>query len=559
MAYLIDQILKEISQEIKTILGVAEIPAIEPANPKFTANFALPCFALARDLKKSPQAIAESITTSLKHESLAKIEAQAGFVNFWLSDLAIGMALESVTKDSHKFGTHNHLAGKKLLIEINNPNAFKDLHIGHAYNSIVSDTLANILELGGGDVHRVSYHGDVGLHVGKSMWAILRFIDGDIKKLDSILPEDRPAFLSKMYVEGAGEYDDNPLVRQQIDDLAKQSFIQDDPLFKKVYQVCFNWSFEYFEKAFDRINCKRSERKFLEHETDSLGRQTVESNIDGVFERSEGAVIFRGDKYGLHTRVFISSQNNTLYEARDLGLLRLKNQEYKPDKSYIVTAEEQREYFNVVFKAAELVLPELAGKTVNLPHGTIKLSTGKMSSRTGKVINIDWLFDTIAEAARELGVTDKTTNQTIVGALRYSMLRVRIGGDIIFDINESVSIEGNSGPYLQYAHARGCSILANLDGKASEELIAELTDDERKLATKILAYPEATAKAVTEMAPHQICSYLYELTQQFNRFYEHNRIVGDPRQQVRANLVKAYVQVLANGLGVLSIPAPERV
>jgi arginyl-tRNA synthetase len=561
MDYIIDQQLAEVTEVIKKLLSLSDLPAIEVANPKFDADFALPCFSLAKQLHKKPQEIAEQIATELEHPAIAKAEAQAGFVNLWLSDQTLGQAVQQIMSKGKTFGSQVLLDKQKIVIEVNNPNPFKDMHIGHAYNSIVADTLANVIELSGNEVHRVSYHGDVGVHIGKSMWAILRYIQRDPSKLQEIPADKRAEFLSARYVEGAGFYDDNPEARAEIEEYSKQSFMVDeldDEVFKQVYATCKKWSFDYFHAALKRLNCTLSEREIMEHEADKLGRATVESHIGDIFEHSEGAIIFRGEPYGLHTRVFISSQDTTLYEARDLGLIQLKYAEYKPDKSYIVTAEEQRDYFNVVLKAAELALPDLSGKTINLAHGTVKLSTGKMSSRTGKVINIEWLFEELSGSLKARGAEKEGLQAGLVGALRYAMLKVRIGGDIIFDIEEAISLEGNSGPYLQYAHARGRSILAKLGDSASKVEQQDLTVDEHKLVIKVLEYPTITAKAINELAPHHICTYLYELTQQFNRFYEHNRIIGDERQNVRAGLVRAYCQVLENGLNLLNIPAPDK-
>ncbi|HYG84311.1 MAG TPA: arginine--tRNA ligase [Verrucomicrobiae bacterium] len=556
MQYILDAVLTEITEKVQQLLNVSTKPIIGPARAEFKADYGLPCFPFARELKKSPQAIAQQVAEGLQHESIQKIEAVGGFVNFTLQPQVLASSIDEVTRLEGRYGEQSHYQGQVQVIETNNPNPFKDMHIGHAYNSIVADTIANLLELGGGDVHRVSYHGDVGLHVGKSMWAILKYAEGDITKLEAIVPAERASFLSKMYVEGAGAYEEDPLEKQQIELLAKQSFILDDPFYQQVYEMCKQWSFDYLDEIIATIGSKHVEKRYLERQADELGRKIVEAH-DEVFEKSEGATIFPGEKYDLHTRVFISSRGTTLYEARDLGLMQLKNQDFNPDMSYIVTAEEQREYFRVVFKAAELVLPELGGKTTNIPHGTVKLSTGKMSSRTGKVLNIEWIFNALRESILQRSPDTTALDETITGALRYAMLKVKIGGDIIFDINEAVSLEGNSGPYLQYAYARGRSILAKLSVAPATEL-GNITADEHQLIMKLLQYPSVTTKAVAELAPHLICTYLYELTQQFNRFYEANRIIGHEREAERAYMVNAYTLILQNSLGVLGIPSPER-
>ena len=255
--------------------------------------------------------------------------------------------------------------------------------------------------------------------------------------------------------------------------------------------------------------------------------------------------------------MFISSRGTTLYEARDLGLMQLKSHDFHPDASYIVTAVEQEQYFNVVFKAAELSLPELAGQTHNISTGTVKLSTGKMSSRTGKVVNIGWLFEEIEKALRARSGDAEAVKDGVIGALRYTMLKNRLTSDTIFDVSEAISLEGNSGPYLQYAHARARSILAKAPAEISGTP-GELDAAERSLARKISEYPEVVALAVGELMPHHICTYLYELAQTFNRFYEHSRVIGDEREAVRLQLVKLYADVLQNGLSLLGITAPNR-
>ncbi|MBC7746461.1 hypothetical protein H7Y40_00575, partial [Pedobacter sp.] len=179
-----------------------------------------------------------------------------------------------------------------------------------------------------------------------------------------------------------------------------------------------------------------------------------------------------------------------------------------------------------------------------------------MSSRTGDVLNIEWLFDqlTVALSARGGEATD---TQTLVGALRYAMLKVRVGSDVIFDIESSISLEGNSGPYLQYAHARACSILKKSTKVAAIDEGTILDEWERRLALKISQYEEVVEVAVRELLPHHITSYLFELAQEFNRFYENSRIIDDHREEIRLSLVQAYTKRLSAGLGVLGIPAPD--
>lgn len=541
-----------VNRVIKDAFGVDYEVELSRPDPKFGDYATNASLKLAEQLKSQPREIAEKLAVKLRqNEKFAEVTiAGPGFINLRLTDETLSSMIQTEAQPV--------LDGQSVVIETNNPNPFKDLHIGHAYNCIAAGTIANLLELGRANVHRVSYHGDIGLHVGKSMWAILRYIDGDKAKLVNLASGERPVFLSRMYVEGSKAYVDDEIAKKEIEELAVQSFELDDPFFKEIYEICRDWSFQYLGEVLKRLGDKPTESQYLESQADSIGVETVKQHIGDVFEESNGAIIFPGERYALHTRVFLSSRGAGLYEARDLGLMQLKNQDFHPAKSYIITGEEQRDYFNVVIKAAELCLPDLKDVTVNIPTGTVKLSTGKMSSRTGEVINIEWLFEKLKEAAKSRSET--VNPEVILGALRYALLKVRIGGDIVFDIEESISIEGNSGPYLQYAHARARSILSKKQSTGPESS-SNLSFDasERSLVLKMTEYQEVLDRAVRELRPHHICNYLYELAQEFNRFYEHNRVIDDEREATRLRLVSEYAEILRAGLGLLGIPAPERI
>ena len=545
---------KAIFETSKTLFGVE--PSVQLTRPDeqfgdYATNVAL---QLAGQLGKSPQEIADQLASKLREILAPQVSeisvVSPGFLNLRLSD-------QSLLAAAHKPEHPNVYAGQTVVIETNNPNPFKDVHIGHAFNSVVADTLANLLEAGGAATHRVSYHGDVGLNVGKSMWAILKFLNGNVANLDTLSEVERPKFLSQKYAEGAAAYEQDDLAKQDIERYAKESFTLTDPLFKQVYETCKSWSFSYIDQVLRLINSRPVERRYLESAADQAGRQIVEQHLGDVFEKSDGAIIFPGEKYGLHTRVFISGRNTTLYEARDLGLIQLKQKDFNPQASYIVTAVEQKEYFQVVLKAAELALPELAGVTRNIPTGTVKLTTGKMSSRQGTAINIRWLFETIEAALKARGAEAAGLHDGMVGALRYALLKNRLGSDVVFDVNEAISLEGNSGPYLQYAHVRARSIIKKSTLQPAEQ-ITQLEPSERSLLAKMAEYPEIMERSVSELMPHLICNYLYELAQVFNSFYEHNRVIGDQRETERLMLVSSYADVLEEGLSLLGIPAPQQ-
>lgn len=512
----------------------------------YSTNVAL---QLAREVGKPPREIAEQIAEGLRatgdYQEISV--AGPGFINLRLSDAALITELAI---------QHDHQRAGQVVIETNNPNPFKAMHIGHAFNAILADTLANLLEADGATTHRVSYHGDVGAHVGKSMWALLKYIEGDINKLHAVPASERNSFMSRMYAEGAAVYKTDDAAKQEIINLAKQSFTLEDELYHDVYETCKAWSFEELDTIVARLGNKPVEKRYLESQADQLGVDTVKKHVGDVFIENDGALVFPGSEYGSFDNAFVSSTGRGLYGARDLGLMQLKATDYHPDKSYIVTAEEQRDYFKGVIKAAELCLPELKDVTVNIPTGTVVLPAGKMSSRTGDVVEIAWLFEQVAKAVEERG--GAPTDEIVAGALRYQFLKVRIGSDVVFDINEAVSLHGNSGSYLQYAHARAKSILQKAEKTPASLEGIVLDPAERSLVRKLTEYSDVLVVAKRELLPHGICTYLYELCQEFNRFYEKSRVIGSDEEAKRLALVAQYADTLKNGLIILGIDAPEK-
>jgi len=277
---------------------------------------------------------------------------------------------------------------------------------------------------------------------------------------------------------------------------------------------------------------------------------------NGVYKDSDGAVIFEGELYGLHTRVFINKEGLPTYEAKDVGLSIKKWDDYQFDQSVIITGNDITEYMKVVLKSIEQFKPELAERTLHVTHGNVKLVGGvKMSSRKGNFLRAVDVLDAAAdENEQAVGNREDTV---VIGAIKYAFLKNRVGPDIIFDPKESVAIHGNSGPYLQYAHARARSILEKVTN--TEMQSHSLDPQERTLLVKLTEFPDVITQATEHLSPHLICTYLYEVSQTFNRFYEQSRIVGDEREAERARLVEAYASVLNNGLTRLGIHAPEHI
>lgn len=550
-----------VSQAIHDIFNVeihAELTRTQEQFGDYATNVAM---QLAGKLGKPPREIAEALAATVR-ETLAnevtRVDiAGPGFINIRLSDSRLAAMAQAAS--GYRPGTYD---GQVVVAEYSDPNPFKVLHAGHLYTSVVGYVISNLFEAAGGEVHRVNFGGDVGLHVGKTMWAILQELGGEHPEKLADVPADKHAeWMARCYVAGTNAYEDDEAVKATIIELNKrvyQLFTDDDhdSPFAQIYWACRQWSYDYFDDFYARIGTP-FEKYYPESEVSDLGLKTVREQLAaGIFKESDGAVVFEGEPYGLHTRVFINSHGIPTYEAKDVGLIMHKWQDYHFNKSVVITGNEQEQYMGVVLKAVEQFAPELTNATTHLTHGLVKLQGGvKMSSRKGNILRAVDVLDAAHEANK--AATGRDDEQTVLGAVKYAFLKQRIGADIIYDPAESVSLEGNSGPYLQYAYARARSILRKA-ANATTGTITDLDVVERSLARKISEYPEVLDKAIAEAMPHHICTYLYELAQSFNRFYEHAKVVGDPREATRLVLVGLYADVLKHGLGLLGIAAPEQ-
>ena len=499
-----------------------------------------------------------------------------GFLNFVLSDNYLSSKIDSLSENFDKSIILDEYKGKTVICEFSDPNPFKVLHVGHLYTSIVGDAISNLFEYAGAKVVRANFGGDVGLHVAKTMYVLRQ------KNPEELQIED----IAKCYVEGTALYDDDEKAHQEITTLNKEIYkinsenLHDSEL-AKLYWRGRELSYDYFKKFYDSIGVK-FDKYYPESTVAALGLKTVREQLEnGVYEKSAGAVIFNGDKYGLHTRVFINKEGVPTYEAKDVGLIFTKWQDYHFDKSVVITGSEQLDYMKVVLKSVEQYAPELVEKTAHLTHGLVKLPGNvKMSSRKGNFLKaVDVLGMVKDELKQEYDTEDSAIS---LAATKYAFLKYKMGGDIIFDPKESVKMTGNSGPYLLYSAVRAKKILSKAEGPESKIRASmcdqrgalasaarndgparsgerELTFEpsERALMKKLLEYKGVLQDAATEMAPHKLANYLYELAQCFSRFYENCPVAGSSQEKARLKLVQVYLETMTHGLKILDINIPE--
>jgi arginyl-tRNA synthetase len=466
-------------------------------------------------------------------------------------------------KDFTKNISQDEYFGQTVICEFSDPNPFKVLHVGHLYTSMVGDSISRLVEFAGGKVIRANFGGDVGLHVAKTMYVLQNRTD-EIN--DSMSNAEKVELIAKCYVEGTRLYEDDEEAHDEITRLNGEIYkiaaagkAESDSGFADLYWWGREASYDYFKDFYAKIGVK-FDRFYPESTVAPRGLAEVLGHVGDVYEKSDGAVVFKGEKYGLHTRVFVNKNGLPTYEAKDVGLIYTKWDDYKFDKSIVITGNDIIEYMKVVLKSVSLMNPELPERTVHLTHGNVRLpGNAKMSSRKGNFIKAEDVINDVAEELAEERGEASADFKISMGAIKYAFLKYKIGGNIIFSAKESVSMTGNSGPYLQYSAVRAAKILGKLmkNGVKDRNEKWVLTDSEKTLINKIIEYPEVLKSAVHELAPHQICNYLYTLAQEFSRFYETTKVAGSECEFERGQIVLAYLKVLTHGLSLLGIEVPE--
>ena len=605
---MIEEKIKKLILESLKKFGIT-IPEVSLEHPDeishgdFSTNVAL---VHAKQSGMNPRKLADDIVRYIvlnKPKEVERVEvAGAGFINFYLSREFFTNEVSAIIKDEENFGKNSALKGKKVMVEYTDPNPFKEFHIGHLMSNAVGESVSRLVEFQGAEVKRACWQGDVGLHVAKAVWGMQKKIQdsrpnatggqarfkiqeagtkewGKAYAIGSFAYEGQTKHHMKTwYDKKPGDFLDiltDDVVRNaktEINELNKEIFDKSDKEVNKFYDVGRKVSLAHFEEIYKKLGTK-FDYNFFEGIEGREGKPIVEEYFTrGVFEKSEGAIVYRGDKHGLHTRVFINSQGLPTYEAKELGLNK-KKFELEPnlEKSIIVTANEQSEYFKVVLRAMEEIFPEIAKRTKHLAHGMLRLSTGKMSSRTGNVVTGESLIAAVEAMVhkkleeRELETKEKNKIAEVVaiGAIKYSILKQAIGSDIVYDFEKSISFEGDSGPYLQYSYVRAKSVLAKASslgfGHPMSKSPLGVSDEISLLERLLVRFPEVIARAGNEYAPHLVATYLTELTSAFNGYYAKNQIVNteDPTSPYKVALTSAFATTMKNGLWLLGIQVPE--
>ncbi len=560
---------EKISQAVKAALKELDLESVdftvehpaELSHGDYACNVAM---VVAKKADQPPRQIAEDLVqlTVLKEiENIDKIEiAGPGFLNFFLKREFFAKQIESAIGAGEKWGSHETLSGQKYLVEYTDPNPFKEFHIGHLFTNSVGESISRLVEFAGADTKRLCYQGDVGMHVANAVWGMQQLgltSDSEFSARD----------LGQAYAKGATAYKEDEAVQAEIKALNKKIYERSDEDINSLYDAGRKVSLDYFETIYKKVGTEFDEY-FYESEAGPKGKELVLEKPE-VFADSDGAKVFKGEDYGLHTRVFLNSEGLPTYEAKELALAKMKEERFGGyDHSIVSTANEINEYFKVLKKAMSFVYPDLEAKTEHIGHGTVRLSTGKMSSRTGDVIAAIDFIDEIADAAQErmaeatpeLADDRELATKIALAAIKFTTLKGNILQDTVFNKEEALSFEGASGPYLQYSFARISSVVAKANQARIEANGSNLPATPYEIEKILYRFEEVTIEAMTERSPHKVTQFLTDLAGAFNTFYAAEKI-ADPDDEFapyKLLLTQAVGQTLKNGLWLLGIEAPER-
>ncbi len=533
-------------------------------------------FILAKKIGNKPSQIAkllvEKMTKDLPEDITEVSMTESGFINFKLSPTFFKKSLSEILDTEQEFGKNKKLAGQRIIIDFTDPNPFKQFHIGHIMSNVIGESFARLLSWSGAKVTRVCYQGDVGMHVAKALWGILYNATSFPKEEDSLSVKMK--FLGQAYVLGSEKYEKDEESKKEIQEINKKVYEfydekkNTDPELEQYYEIGKKWSLKHFDEIYAKLGTT-FDHFIFESSVFEIGEKFVRENVGKVFEESEGAIIYRGEQDGLHTRVFINSQGLPTYESKDLGLALRKEKLGDFDKSIVVTGNEQKEYFKVMLAVFSKALPKISEKTLNITHGLMQFTDKKISSRTGNIITGESLLNDLEQTVSEKlsgrdideELKEEIKNDVSIAALKYSILKQAPGRNIIFDKEKAISFEGDSGPYIQYSYIRARSIIekARTQNKFPDEKKVLENWETIKLEKILYTFPDVIEKALEEMGPQHIITYATEVASEFNSFYGREQILdGSNSEGYKLAITKAVMIVLANALRVSGIKVPEK-
>ncbi|MFH1402010.1 MAG: arginine--tRNA ligase [Patescibacteria group bacterium] len=533
--------------------------------------------ALTKIAKKNPLEIANAIAEKISRPDLIeKVEVVSpGFINFYLKSEYYQKELQNILAKKEKYGSFEMEHPQKVMIEFGQPNTHKAFHIGHLRSAISGLSVARLFENLGYAVIKTNYYGDIGMQTAKSVWGILqKGIPADFENWDK---HKRMKYINDAYAFASENFDAN---EAEIRKINKEIYNKEDTENVRLYEKIKLWSLEHLNAVFANLGIIY-DKQYPESSVCENALKIVENNIGKIFQKSEGALIYNGDKDGLSSWVFRTGEGIPTYSAKDLALAFKKFEDFDLDLNITLTSVEQTDYFKAIIKILETLDDKFKDKYLHIPFGWLLRAGKKTSSRMGNSVKgmdiIQEANDVAKEKIKELKDYDAEKREKIAGVvalagLKFLILSREFHKNINYDPQKFVSFEGFSGPYILYAFVRAQSILkkggvekGEGDGFAAAPVLSARqpkilkSEFEQNLLKWLTRYPQVAYRACAEISPHLVCNYLYELSQKFNQFYANCPVLtasADDKQS-RLALASATAQVLKNGLSLLGIETIE--
>ncbi|WP_278681643.1 arginine--tRNA ligase [Paraclostridium bifermentans] len=545
---------------LEEIVGLIEIPPNSEMG-----DYAFPCFRLAKVFRKAPNMIAADLAESIEaKDAISKVEPAGGYVNFFVNKSQLAKnVINDVLTQGKKYG-HSELGkDKTVVIDFSSPNIAKPFHIGHIRTTVIGNALYKIYDSQGYNTVRVNHLGDYGTQFGKLIVAFKKWGNKEAVESNPI-PE-----LLKLYIQFHDEAEKHP----EMEDEARAWFTKlenDDKEAKDLWQWFRDESLKEFSRVYDLLDIEFDSYAGESFYSDKMDRVIDIIKDKGLLEESEGTNIVNLEEYNMTPALITKKDGSTLYMTRDLAAALYRKENYDFEKCIYVVGSQQSLHFQQLFKVLELIGFEWAKDMVHVPFGMVALEEGTMSTRKGRVVFLESVLRQAIEKTKETMLAknpnaenvDEIAKQVGVGAVVFQELSNSRIKDYTFSWERTLSFEGETGPYVQYTHARCCSVLrkANMDVTADVDYSVLSDADSLEVLKLIASFNNSILAAMRKNEPHIVTRFVLDLAQAFNKFYHDNPILVDDIEvkKARVALVAATKQTIENALSILGMGAPER-
>ena len=587
------QIISAAIEAVKALYG-QDVPEkmvqLQKTRSEFEGNLTLVVFPFLKISKKSPEQTAQELGQYLAEhcEAIASFNVVKGFLNLVIAPAAWLTLLADIDRDEHYGHKQATDESPLVMIEYSSPNTNKPLHLGHVRNNLLGWSLAQIMEANGNKVVKTNIVNDRGIHICKSMLAWQKWGNGETpetsgKKGDHLIGDYYVAFdkhyreeIKELVAQGMDEEtakQEAPLIKEAHDMLVKWE--QNDPEIRALWEKMNDWVYAGFDETYQKMGVS-FDKIYYESQTYLKGKAKVEEGLaKGLFERhADNSVWADLTNEGLDQKLLLRSDGTSVYMTQDIGTAEMRFQDYPIDQMIYVVGNEQNYHFQVLSILLDRLGFKWGKELVHFSYGMVELPNGKMKSREGTVVDADDLMELMVSDAKktseELGKFDDMTieerNEIArivgMGALKYFILKVDARKNMLFNPEESIDFNGNTGPFIQYTYARIRSILRKAQSTPDAlDTASPLSDKEIELIQKMSEYGAAVEQAGKDYSPSGIANYCYELTKVFNQFYHDYSILNEPDEQkrnVRLVLARNVAKVIKNGMSLLGIEVPER-